>query len=69
MAVTGGMLFFLLFLLPALLVPSNLNEQTFEHRLYLPVIGILIMVNESAWFKDASKQLLLYSVVGVCIAF
>lgn len=69
MAVTGGMLFFLLFLLPALLVPSNLNEQTFEHRLYLPVIGILIIVNESAWFKNASKQLLLYSVVGVCIAF
>ena len=42
-AVLSGLGIFLLFLLPVLFVPSKLNEQTFEHRLYLPIVGILLL--------------------------
>ncbi len=50
--VLGGLAIFLLFLLPVLLVPNNLNEQSFEHRLYLPVIGILILLSQSSLFYN-----------------
>ncbi len=64
-----GFAVFLLFLLPALLVPNNLNEQTFEHRLYLPIIGILIVLSETALFKKLTDRNLILSVFGVCGLF
>ena len=44
-------------------MPSNLNEQTFEHRLYLPIIGILLVLPQTILFtwKYTDGQLLMYS--------
>lgn len=38
-----GLLWYLLFLVPVLMVPASMNDQVFEHRLYIPLAGILIM--------------------------
>ena len=68
--VIGGLVIFLLFLIPALLVPNNLNQQTFEHRLYLPMIGVLLIISETVLFKKLTDDnLLLYSgIVAVLLA-
>lgn len=67
--VIAGFIIFMLFLIPALLVPNNLNEQTFEHRLYLPIIGILLIFTETFIFKGViDSNTLLYSVI-VCVIF
>lgn len=39
-----GTIWFLLFLLPVMIVPRALNDQTFEHRLYVPIIGLLLLL-------------------------
>ena len=44
----AGLGIFILFLLPILLIPHSLNEQTFEHRLYLPLIGMMLALSQSA---------------------
>ncbi len=66
--ILSGIAIFLLFLMPALLVPSNLNQQTFEHRLYLPIIGILLLLPQTVLFNNklADKQLFVYSA-AVCL--
>jgi len=64
--VWAGTAIFMLFLLPALLVPNNLNEQTFEHRLYLPMIGMLLLLPQTLLFKMADGKKLFAPVVGVC---
>ncbi len=55
----SGIAIFILFLLPVLLVPKSLNEQTFEHRLYLPMIGILLILTQTILLKNKlqDKQL------------
>lgn len=65
--VWSGLLIFLLFLLPVLFVPNNLNEQAFEHRLYLPVIGILLLLSQSILFNNplSDKQSF---IAGIAIA-
>lgn len=50
--IMGGVVLFLLFLLPVLFLPNNLNEQTFEHRLYLPMIGILLLLPQTVLFMN-----------------
>lgn len=64
-----GCSLFLLFLIPALLVPNALNEQTFEHRLYLPIVGMLLLLPESILFKNKSDGwVLIYSII-ICVIF
>lgn len=65
--VIGSLLIFILFLVPALIVPATLNDQTFEHRLYLPIIGILLLVPETILFngKYTEGQILIYSIVVI----
>jgi hypothetical protein len=41
-----GLFWFIVFLIPVLIVPKELNDQVFEHRLYLPLVGILIMLSQ-----------------------
>lgn len=41
-----GLFWFLVFLVPVLIVPKSLNDQVFEHRLYLPLVGILLMISQ-----------------------
>lgn len=67
--VWGGIAVFILFLLPVLFVPSNLNEQTFEHRLYLPIIGILLLLPQTILLNNklSSKQLLAGGAIVACV--
>ena len=51
-AIITGIIIFLLFLLPALLVPNGLNDQVFEHRLYLPIVGILFILPYTVVFRN-----------------
>ncbi len=66
----GGLAIFMLFLLPALLVPGNLNQQTFEHRLYLPMIGMLILISQTVLINNnlADKHLFI-AAMAVCGIF
>lgn len=50
--VLAGAGIFLLLLTPVLLVPRSLNNQDFEHRLYVPALGILLLLSESILFKN-----------------
>jgi protein O-mannosyl-transferase len=63
----AGLAVFLLFLLPALLVPNTLNQQTFEHRLYLPLIGILIMLTQTVLFRNKLGDKPLLAGFGVIV--
>lgn len=45
-----GITWFILFLLPIFFVPKNINNQFFEHRLYLPMIGILFLFRQTILF-------------------
>jgi hypothetical protein len=51
-----GLFWFLIFLLPVLIVPKTLNDQVFEHRLYLPIIGILLMVSQVIPFDGKTSE-------------
>lgn len=68
--VLAGAAIFLLFLMPALLVPNELNQQTFEHRLYLPMIGVLLLLPQTVLFANRlmDKQMAM-AVIGVCVVF
>jgi hypothetical protein len=67
--IISGLGIFILLLLPVLLVPSSLNEQLFEHRLYLPIIGILIIVPQTILFRNklSDKQLFWAAIALACI--
>ncbi len=65
--VWGGVGIFLLFLMPALLVPARLNEQTFEHRLYLPMTGMLLVLSQTALFRNRlPDKTKFYAGMGLC---
>ena len=62
--VLGGLAFFVLFLIPSLAAPQDLiSKQVYEHRLYLPIIGILIMLPQTIIFNNrlTDRQLLGFS--------
>lgn len=68
--ILGGFGLFFIFLLPVLLVPNALNEQTFEHRLYLPIIGILLVLSQTILFKNHLKPSSQAGIVaGICLVF
>lgn len=57
-----GLLWFILFLAPVLVVPATLNDQVFEHRLYLPIVGILLILSQTLLFRqtiDENRRLLI----------
>lgn len=63
---------FIFFLLPVLFVPHSLNEQIFEHRLYLPIIGVLLLLHETILFQNnvaTSTKLSVFGGVVVVFAF
>lgn len=47
-----GSAWFVLFLLPAFFVPKEINEQAFEHRLYLPIIGLFLLLSQTIPFAE-----------------
>lgn len=65
-----GLLVFVLFLIPALMVPDALNNQDFEHRLYVPMLGILLLLSETILFKNklSSRQMSM-AAGGVALLF
>jgi len=66
----AGFGFFLLFLLPVLLLPDSLNQQTFEHRLYLPVIGIFLLLSQTFIFqKNATGKKITYILWAIAAFF
>lgn len=69
--VFSGISLFIIFLVPVLFVPNNLNEQTFEHRLYLPVIGILMLLPETILFRNKlieKSKIYLFLAIAVLLA-
>lgn len=65
-----GFLIFFVFLLPVLFVPNTINEQTFEHRLYLPIIGILLVLSQTALFKNGLTTKTTTSIIiGIAVIF
>ncbi len=64
--ILGGFGIFMLFLMPALIVPDILNAETFEHRLYLPVMGILLVLSQTILFNNGlnPKQLFITGIVA-----
>jgi len=68
--VWGGLALFFIFLLPVLFVPNNINEQTFEHRLYLPIIGILLILSQSILFQNTLETKKLTGIIiGIAFVF
>lgn len=68
--IIAGFVVFLLFLLPVLFVPNSLNEQTFEHRLYLPIIGILLILPETILFHNKLSDATRTAVfAGIALVF
>ncbi len=51
-----GIIWFILFLIPVLVVPPTLNDQVFEHRLYIPLIGILLVLSQTLLFHSQLKE-------------
>ena len=58
-----GIFWFIIFLVPVLIVPKTLNDQVFEHRLYLPIIGILIILSQAVPFSGTFNQKIKYGIV------
>jgi len=51
-----GFIWYILFLIPVFMVPSDKNDQIFEHRLYLPIVGILLILSQTLLFKEKIKD-------------
>jgi hypothetical protein len=51
-----GVIWFVLFLMPVLVVPPSLNDQVFEHRLYLPIVGILLILSQTRLFNGIFSE-------------
>jgi tetratricopeptide (TPR) repeat protein len=67
-----GLGWFFIFLLPSLMVPKYINSQSFEHRLYLPMLGLVWCIQPC--FKGLSTKYLyallcIYSITFVWINF
>ncbi len=60
-----GLLWFLLYLAPSLVVPKITG---LEHRVYLPLVGILLLLSETRLFKGAKNQGPAVVPVLACIA-
>lgn len=67
--ITGAAIF-ILFILPALTVPKHLNEQSFEHRLYLPITGILLLLSQTSLLKNKMRdRYLFFSSLAIISVF
>ncbi|MDR2192048.1 MAG: tetratricopeptide repeat protein [Endomicrobium sp.] len=69
--VAFGFIWFVLFLFPTLILPSN---NYFSHRLYLPAVGVIIMWTECLPFilkdiKPFFKKLLLFIFIVILFLF
>ncbi|MBS1783430.1 MAG: glycosyltransferase family 39 protein [Bacteroidetes bacterium] len=65
--VIAGFIWFFVFLLPLLILPEKINQQTFEHRLYLPIIGILLVLSQTALFTRPKNDKSLIWIVSILV--
>lgn len=67
--VWAGLSTFFLLLVPVLLVPDHINNQTFEHRLYLPFLGFLLVLPQTVLLRNklSEKKQLLVAMVACAI--
>ena len=65
--VIAGFALFFLFLAPTFAIPKNINVQVFEYRIYIPFIGILLLLSQTPLLQNKlqERKLLLISI-GVC---
>ena len=63
-----GAAWFLVFLLPALIVPKSLNNEAYEHRLYVPMVGILFLLAQTDLTRRFNERKLLLGAVPLCAA-
>ncbi|RMF36186.1 MAG: hypothetical protein D6747_00945 [Chlorobiota bacterium] len=65
-AVGAAALWYVLFLLPALIVPREINQEAYEHRLYLPLVGVLWLIGQIALrFRDRHVRTAL--AIGIAV--
>jgi protein O-mannosyl-transferase len=62
-----GVAWFLLFLLPVLVVPKTFSDLVYEHRLYVPLVGILLLLSQSIESAGKLKDHFRFMVYGVII--
>lgn len=62
-----GIVWFLAFVFPVLIVPKSLNNETFEHRLYLPIIGILLLLTQVLNIKGMKERYFLNGGIALCV--
>lgn len=66
--IAAGLSLYILFFIPALLVPASLNDQDFEHRTYVPMLGILLVLSETVLLKNSIKESTqLFLGITVCV--
>ena len=63
-----GIVWYLLFLVPVLIVPKDLNDQVYEHRLYLPFVGILLVLSQTVLFTSKWKEKQFFLIAGLILA-
>lgn len=67
-----GLVWFLAFLLPSFIRPSASTVADFiEHRVYLPIIGLFIILAETSWLNsfDFQKKVYLFPSLGILTLF
>ncbi|MEI7724894.1 MAG: glycosyltransferase family 39 protein [Bacteroidota bacterium] len=62
-----GGAWFLLFLLPVLAVPKVFSDLVYEHRLYVPLVGILLVLSQTVLFTSVIKNSYRYIFFGIII--
>lgn len=65
----GGFAWFFILLLPVVLLPASLNEQDFEHRLYVPMAGLIIVLATSGLFNRQSRGMIISGAVILVFVF
>jgi protein O-mannosyl-transferase len=66
--VAAGFSVYILLFIPALMVPPSLNNQDFEHRVYLPMFGILIVLSQTVLLQNNWKPLsLTCAALALCL--
>jgi len=64
-----GILWFMVFLAPVLIVPKSLSDQVFEHRLYIPFAGLLILLSQTILFAEKWNDRTKMIIAGPVILF
>jgi len=65
-----SVVWFVVFLLPTFIKTSEFRVQQFyEHRMYLPMVGILLLASEIDWIKKITTEKISHRISGIVILF